>query len=260
MRHSALAVQETIAYRTSYIINVASNFVFYIALFFVWQAIYSENATLGGMGWGAMRSYILVSLFMGALVAGSSEYRISRQIRTGNIALDMLRPYDYQKAILAVTLGNSLTEGLMVCLGGAAFAAAIGVDVFPADALGWLVFAAAIVLAYLTKFTIAFIFGIFSFYTTSIMGVLWLKKGISDFFSGAVIPLSFFPAWLASIADWTPFRGIVALPARAFIGAAADRPALLRDMGIQAAWVAVLWVLGKLFFRAARRKITIQGG
>jgi len=258
-RLAALAVQETIAYRISYLVNMASTVITYIVIFLIWIAVFSGRGSVGGYHWAEMKTYLVISLFMSALVSTSSEFRISRSIRTGNIAIELLRPVDYQKASLAITLGNSLSEGILVCAACFAFALASGQGVLPPNAAAAVGFAAAVILGFATKFLLVYVFGLFCFWTTSLMGISWMRKGFTDFFSGALIPLGFFPLWLRGVADWLPFKSIVWVPASAFSGRLAGRE-LLAALGIDLAWVIVLWFLGRFIWSRAMYKVTIQGG
>jgi len=258
-RHAALAIQETIAYRVSYLVNMSSTVITYLVIFLIWAAVYSGRESVGGYVWAEMKTYLIVSLFMSALVSGSSEYRISRQIRSGNIAVELLRPVDYQKASLAITLGNSLSEGVLVSLACLLFAIFSGKGVSPPDALAWVGFLAAVIIAFATKFLLIYVFGLFCFWTTSMMGISWLRKSVTDFFSGALIPLGLFPLWLRNVADYMPFRSIVWVPASAFTGRLAGAD-LARTLATGFVWVVALWFLGKLVWSRAMFRVTIQGG
>ncbi len=258
-RLAMLAIQETISYRVSYLVNMASTVITYLVIFLIWSAVFTGRASVGGYGWIEMKTYLIISLFMSALVSGSSEYRISRQIRTGNIAVELLRPVDYQRGSLAITIGNSLSEGVLVSAACLAFAAASGPGLLPPDAAAWAGFILATVLAFATKFLLVYVFGLFCFWTTSLMGISWLRKGFTDFFSGALIPLGFFPDWLRKGADWLPFKNIVWVPASAYSGRLAGTE-LLRTLAVDAAWVLALWFLGRWIWSRAMYKVTIQGG
>ena len=258
-RHAALAIQETIAYRVSYLVNIFGNAVFYVVIFMVWNAVYRGNPLIAGFDWESMKGYLIVSLCMSALVAGSSEFRISRQIRSGNIIVELLRPVDYQKATLAITVGNALSEGLVVVLFGLVFALVAGLTRMPADLATWLLFIVSVLLSFLTKFLIVYVFSLVCFWTTSLMGVSWLRRGLTDFFSGALIPLSFFPDWLRTLADWLPFRSIVYVPASIFIGRLQGRELWL-VFAQNLIWIVALWFLAKLVWSIAMRRVTIQGG
>ncbi len=258
-RHTALAIQETLAYRVSYLVNMLSAVITYTVIFCIWSAVYSGRDTVGDYGWEEMKSYLIVSLFLSALVSMSSEFRISRQIRTGNIACELLRPVDYQKASLSITLGNSMSEGVIIGVACLGFAFATGSTVMPGTPLAWTGFVAATLVSMATKFLMVYAFGLTCFWTTSLMGVSWLRKALTDFFSGALIPIALFPDWLRGIAEWLPFRSIVSVPANAFTGRLAGQD-LARALGVGLAWVVILWFLSRLVWSRAMRKITIQGG
>jgi ABC-2 type transport system permease protein len=259
IRHALCAVQETMAYRTSYFVNILSQFVSYIAIFFLWKAIYVSGPVIGNMGWSDMQGYLLISLFTSALISGSSEFRVSRAIWTGNIAVELVRPVDYQRANFAITIGNGMAEGVLVAAIGLVFAAAIGFSTPPSRPVTWLYFALAMIFSFTIKFLIVYIFGLFTFWTTSGMGLAWIRKGLTDFFSGAIIPLSFFPGWLQGIADFLPFRGIVFVPGTIFIEKMPEAQIYL-SFALDIAWIVGLWYLAKLIWHFAMRKVTIQGG
>jgi ABC-2 type transport system permease protein len=259
VRHVLCAIQETMAYRTSYFVNIISQFVSYLAIFFLWKAVYASGPVIGGMGWNDMQGYLLISLFTSALISGSSEIRISRAIWTGNIVVELVRPVDYQRANFAITIGSGLAEGLLVAAIGLVFAVLIGFSTPPSHPLTWLYFVLALAFSFTIKFLIVYIFGLFIFWTTSAMGLAWIRRGMTDFFSGALIPLTFFPVWLQGIADWLPFRGIVFVPATIFIERMPENQIFI-SFALDVAWIVGLWYLARVTWHFAMRKLTIQGG
>lgn len=259
IRHILCAIQETMAYRASYFVNIISQSVSYIAIFFLWKAVYVAGPTIGGMEWNDMQGYLLISLFTSALISGSSEFRVSRAIWSGNIAVELVRPMDYQRANFAITIGNGMAEGVLVAALGLVFAALIGFTTPPDHPITWLYFLVAMIFSFTIKFLVVYIFGLFTFWTTSGMGLAWVRKGLTDFFSGAVIPLSFFPGWLQGIADWLPFRGIVFVPGTIFIEKMPESQ-IFMSLALDVVWIVGLWYLAKVIWHFAMRKITIQGG
>jgi ABC-2 type transport system permease protein len=259
VRHVLCAMQETMAYRASYFVNIISQFISYLAIFFLWRAVYASGPTIGGMDWKDMQGYLLISLFASALISGSSENRVSRAIWTGNIAVELVRPVDYQRANFAITIGSGLAEGVLVAAIGLVFAVLIGFSTPPGHPITWLYFVLALVFSFTIKFLIVYIFGLFTFWTTSAMGLAWIRKGLTDFFSGAVIPLNFFPAWLQGVADWLPFRGIVFVPGTIFIEKMTESQIFV-SFALDIAWIVGLWYLARVIWFFALRKVTIQGG
>lgn len=259
IRHALCAIQETTAYRAAYFVNIISQFVSYIAIFFLWKAVYVPGTMIGGLNWDDMQGYLLISLLTSALISGSSEFRVSRAIWTGNIAVELVRPVDYQRANFAITIGSGLAEGMLVAVIGLVFAVLIGFSALPSNPLTWFYFLLALIFSFTIKFLVVYIFGLFTFWTTSGMGLSWIRRGLTDFFSGAVIPLTFFPGWLQGIADVLPFRGIAFVPGTIFIEKMSETQILI-SLALDVAWIVGLWYLAKLIWHFAMRKVTIQGG
>jgi len=86
-----------------------------------------------------------------------------------------------------------------------------------------------------------------------------MRAAVTNLFSGALVPLSFFPGWLKSVALLLPFQGIVHTPASIYLGRIGGME-LVHYLGVQLFWVAVLWFVGKRMWHRAVRQVTIHGG
>ena len=98
-----------------------------------------------------------------------------------------------------------------------------------------------------------------AFFTISPMGVRLVAVAVVDFFSGAIIPLPFFPEKLQVIFSLLPFGSMQNVPYRIYGGDLAGLPALVSIL-IQAFWLLALLLLGRLMMRKALQRVVIQGG
>jgi ABC-2 type transport system permease protein len=101
--------------------------------------------------------------------------------------------------------------------------------------------------------------GLSAFFFENNQGVMMMKRIMVDLLSGVVLPIAFFPGWAISIMNWLPFQAITYLPGSVFTGRIQGGniwDALL----IQVIWTAVLTVPIALVWRAARRRLFVQGG
>ena len=96
-----------------------------------------------------------------------------------------------------------------------------------------------------------------AFFTISPMGVRLVAVAVVDFFSGAIIPLPFFPDCRSFFA--APIRFHANVPYRIYGGDLAGLPALVSIL-IQAFWLLALLLLGRLMMRKALQRVVIQGG
>jgi ABC-2 type transport system permease protein len=109
------------------------------------------------------------------------------------------------------------------------------------------------------KFGIIYCVSMTAFYTTGLMGVSFGRVAITNLFSGALIPLVFFPDWLRATAAVLPFQGMISTPALTYLGMM-DLSTTLIMLGVQAAWAVGLILLGRLVWRSASKAVTINGG
>ena len=86
-----------------------------------------------------------------------------------------------------------------------------------------------------------------------------LVIGMVSFFSGMYVPLPLFPEWLQPLLHALPFRGLVDVPFRLYLGHIDPRDTLA-VLGPQLVWTGVLIVLGRVLLARGRRRLVVQGG
>ncbi len=254
-----MTVQQALAYRGRTFMTLLANLIWVLMLYYLWQTVYAGNGTIQGFTWTQMRSYILLSYAINMLVSFYSAGRMMAPVRTGEIAQDLLRPLDYLTAQFAMTLGAAVIEGglsALVTLSLGLFAFGLLPPVSPAALACFLL---SIALGFLIKFLLTFLTTLICFWTVNALGLLWAQTAIINLFSGALIPLAFFPTGLRTLAAWLPFQGIVYTPVSIYLGQI-QGPALWQALGLQVAWVLLLWLAARLFWGRAVRALDIQGG
>ena len=117
----------------------------------------------------------------------------------------------------------------------------------------------ALVISCLLVSVLTVIVHIFTMFTIDSKGIISIYSVISEVFSGATIPIPFFPEFLKKIAYILPFRYICDLPFRIYSGD------IILSEGIELLsqaiiWIIVLIILGLLITKLALKKAVIQGG
>lgn len=191
-------------------------------------------------------------------IFGSST-EMAEAVRTGEVAMDLMKPIDYQFFALFRQLGRScyyfLFRGLPIFLVMVIFfpwkpphSWATLVVFFPS-----LVFAAAIV------FSLSFMVGLSAFWLLDIRGVNQAVMGSAIFLSGFLIPVSFFPSGFGRICEWLPFVGQSYVPVAIYLGKYVGGQ-MVSMLARQIIWAAILILLSRAFMYLAVRKAIIQGG
>lgn len=246
-------------YRSSFIAGTLTNAFFGVLRSFVYIALYGAGSAVAGFTLQDAISYTWVTQ---ALISIGAGWIFSRElmtsIRTGDVIADLARPWNFYGYWLSQSLGergfNLLARGTVTYL--------IGVLYFRAhlpSAAQWLAFGASITLALVLSFAFSFLVNMSAFWLIENGGVTMTANIMLSFFSGFLLPIAFFPPWLAAIARALPFQAITGLPAQIFLGQL-QGAALAEALLIQLFWTIALVGLGLLVLRAAMRKVVVQGG
>jgi len=253
------ALQQAVAYRVLALTGIVGNMLWIVILFAIWRAAFADSGTIEGFTWPQMQTYILLAYGINAMVGFSSASKMMQAIRQGTIVIDMIRPLNYLGTQLATTLGLAIVEGVI------SFALTIGIGVIfldmqaPASFWHSLLFLLSVGLGFLTKFLFVFCISLLVFWTTSSVGLNWTQTALVNVLAGVLIPIQFLPGWLATVAEWSPLRGIVSTPVSVYLGRE-DGIDLLLVLGLQAVWVIALWCFADWAWKRAFRAVEIQGG
>jgi ABC-2 type transport system permease protein len=77
--------------------------------------------------------------------------------------------------------------------------------------------------------------------------------------SGMLVPLPFFPDWAQSLLDFLPFRGLVDVPFRLYVGHLPPS-SCLPLFAHQLVWTLALVGLGRWILARGTRRLVVQGG
>ena len=249
---AAATLKEWSVYRTHTLVSVFVGPVYFSVQYFIWTAVYGNRPALAGMELEQTIRYFGATALIGYLTMDFADWNLSMLIRSGKFLTFALRPVHHRFFALAQKLGHRvLGLGLEFVPCVILFHFLFGVDMRPAN-LPWALFSVA--LAFLTGFYFNYILGMTSFWFVRAEGVRHVVNLISTVFSGALIPLAFFPDWLRTVQRFLPFQYIVYVPAMVFTGH--FTPSLV---GSQALAALLLYAASELIYRRAMRRFCDVG-
>ena len=254
------AIKGELAYRVEFFSAIFGTLLMTVLLYFLWRAIYESAASMA-MSYQSLITYVVLGQAFSFGRPGQRRVimRISTNIRSGDVALDLIRPTDYQLLHFSDTLAAYLTETLLVSLPSYALALLVfGIDA-PASWEATAGFVVSLAGAFLLVFSLDFFIGLMTFWTVSVWGLTYAKMGVVDVLAGTIVPLSLFPAWLERVAMALPFRGIAYVPLSIYTGAIRG-PDIWMNILTQLAWGVALIVLTRLLWLRARQRLVVQGG
>jgi ABC-2 type transport system permease protein len=254
------AIKEELAYRFEFFSAIFGTLLTTVLLYFLWKAIY-ESAVSMALSYQSLITYVVLGQAFSFARPGQRRViiRISTNIRSGDVGLDLIRPTDYQLLHFSDTLAAYITETLLVSLPSYALALLVFRIDAPASWEAAAGFVASLAGAFLLVFSLDFFIGLMTFWTVSVWGLTYAKMAVVDVLAGTIVPLSLFPAWLERVAMALPFRGIAYVPLSIYTGAIRG-PDIWMNIMVQLAWGVALVLLTRLIWLRARRRLVVQGG
>ncbi len=251
--------QRQIAYRAATLAGLVTNVFFGILRGSVMVALYGATQTIAGYSLRDAVTYTgLVQALIGA-IALWGWYDMIRSLKSGEVATDLSRPFDYYNFWLAQDLGRSLFQLITrSVITMSVFVIFFGAST-PNSIEQWAFTIVTVVLALLLSFGWRFLVSTLGFWAVNATGYARLAYFAVLFPSGFAVPLAFMPGWLQAVCNVTPFPSIINTPVEIYLGHARGVEAM-GLIGLQTVWLAVLVALGRWAAEAGRRKLTIQGG
>jgi ABC-2 type transport system permease protein len=247
------------AYPAATAAGAFTNTIFGFMKAYILLAVFRHRTNVGGYDATDAVTYAWLGQALIMTVYAFGWQELALRIRDGSIATDLARPLDPQRYWLDFDLGRApyhlVYRGLPPFVVGA-----LVFDLrYPGSALVWLAFAVSMALGVVVSFAFRFLYNLAAFWLLDYRGIVTISLVVSLFFSGLILPVTFFPDWLETIARALPFAAIVQVPIDVYLGkhhGAGLAGALL----LQAAWAVALLALGRLVLAQGTRRLVIQGG
>lgn len=212
-------LKNTLAYRFSMLFSLLSGPLYAIVSYTIWQAIFSatERAQIAGFTFEQMTTYVVINAVTGYLIWDNVNEHLANSIKKGNFSVFMLKPLSFIRYQFICKVAHrtmaAFIEFLPVAIILGLF---VGFDVYKTQNLFF--YLGAVAIAFVTRYLINLILGIFAFWVVETHGVFFIYRSTSIILNGNLLPLSFFPLVVQKIFFLLPFQFIAYVPARMFMG------------------------------------------
>jgi len=253
-----MQIKQYTIYPSNFCLFTLNRIVEVVVYIFVWQAIYAQTGNAGGFEISKMITYYILVVSISSLVTWGINEDMAYSIRSGKINKELLNPITYFEYYFGVNLGE-LAFAVIVGIATFIICAIFWSVSFPVNIINCVLFIIVILLGIPITFFIQMIVGTAGFYTNSIWGMQILRKATVSIFSGMIAPITLFPNWFQNLANILPFKELVYTPINIWLGEVAINDIFLIIIK-QIIWGIILYVIAKVFFNHAVKKITINGG
>jgi ABC-2 type transport system permease protein len=249
-----------VIYRFDFWLRVSTILLSMYSIRWLWIALYAQRPDVLGVSLEQMVTYGVLSMAVENLFYSFGvHYYISRQVRSGAIDADLLKPLDFHLHMLARSLGEMLFRLFIMILP----AILCGYLFFglqpPVTFEAGFLFAVTLLLGYLISFHLGFLIGMLSLVTLEIHSIDWAFDALTRVFSGQFVPLWIFPGMLGTLAALLPFGSLLATPLSIYTGVLRGN-ALFPAVSLQLFWLVTLVLMSRWLWGRVEGRIVSQGG
>jgi len=181
---------------------------------------------------------------------------ISEQVKNGEVAYILSKPYNFILYHFSFGLGDSLLRIIMNIIVGVLITWLLAGP--PPSPLGWVMALTAMIGAWLLHFCMMALIGLAAFLVEETNSFELVYQKMVFVLGGMMLPLDLFPEWLQRITRMLPFPYMMYAPARLFVKP--DLSLFGQMLAGQWIWVAVLVFAVALAYRGSEKVLTVNGG
>ncbi len=249
-----------LTYRLELMVAIIRRLLSPIGSIVLWSVIYAATGThtLNGFPQSAIYIYFLaMSAVTASVLNVNIGFDMQSDIKSGDIAGKLVKPFSYPWLAFAVTLADSMFDFLILTVPIMIVASvAIGYHINPAF-IG--MFMLTMLLGFIISSLIFFTAGCLSAYLINIWGILSILQWGFAILGGRMIPLTVFPPAMQTIIQALPFYLVYYLPVATITGIAT--PAFIGAAMVEAVeWIIALSVIAYAAWGLSKNKIMAAGG
>ena len=252
-----IGVAETMAYRAELVVWSLTAMQPLVMLG-LWTRV-AREAPFHGHSSASFVAYFLSTLIVRQLTSNWVAWQINEEVRSGAIAMRLLRPVHPFVAYAASHLAAIPLRAVVALPIALALLASPGASALSSDPARLLLVLPSIALAWLIAFSALFAIGALAFFLTQTMAIADFHFCVFSLFSGVLMPLDMLPSPFAVAAAWLPFRFMLSIPVE-LMTQSLDGAQLVSRLGGQLVWAALLLVLALGLWRAGVRRLEAVGG
>lgn len=254
--------QMLLSYKANVIIFMLGEWMMLTVSFFLWKAIFSSSPerVIKGFTLNEMILYIIISFLTTLITSVDISFDISREVKDGTIAINLIRPVSYEKRMLFQAFGGVLYNFIIIFV--AAFAVINVIVYSSSDFSGNYnipLYLLSMTMGIFINFYFSYSFGLLSFKLTNMWGMSQIMGAVMQLLSGALIPVVFFPGVFRNLITLLPFSSIVYTPTMIYLGKLQGMEAY-QAVGMQLFWIIMMMLLSKGIWKSMVRHLTILGG
>jgi len=245
-----------------YVLNFLSKNIFFVFIIFIflmlWKSIYGQKGELiGGFTLNQMIWYLIITETI-TLSRSNVFNEVSEDVKKGNIAYLLNKPYNY----IFYNFSNSLGEIMIKLISNLGIGVIIGIlYVGPLKQFNILhipLIMISILLGVFINFFVYIILALSSFWIEENTAFMWIYSKLVFTLGGMLIPLEMFPYGLKQIAKYLPFAYVTYAPAKLVVDFSLMN--YLYTILFQIIYLSTFIAISIFVYRKGVRVLNVNGG
>lgn len=246
-----------------YVFNIFVTFIGYFLIMFiflnVWKYIYSNpNEIIHGYTMNQMIWYIMITEVLWYVGAGKRYcQKIVEDVRGGNIAYNISKPYNYIIYSLSAHLGSRLVSAVLYTTFGlvlgylflGSFPNLQIIDIIPILITG--------IMAIIINTLLVTFIGLFSFIIEDANPFYWLYSKLI-LVLGTTFPIEYFPKFIRGILSYSPIYVVSYGPAKLFVDFSWN--SFIHIIIADIIYLFISYILCTLIYKKGVKKLNVNGG
>lgn len=246
-----------------YIFNLLTGFIAYALMIYVflnlWEYIYEDPSSLiNGYNMKQMIWYVIITEILWMSLGGKKVCRkISSDVKNGNIAYNITKPYNYILYNLSSNLGNMFVKFIVYTL-LAMILGKIFLGTFPnLNLLSILGVIITSIFAIIINILLLTTIGLFSFIIEDSTPLYWVYSKVI-LVLGTIFPIEFFSGILRTILKYSPVYVVSYGPARLFVNF--NYSEFTNIIIVQFIYIVISYLLATVIYKKGVKKLNVNGG
>ncbi|WP_197288867.1 ABC-2 family transporter protein [Nocardia sp. NRRL S-836] len=219
-------------------------------------ALKAANGEIAEYDVAAANTYVWIGQGLLGFVLLWGQNELAERVRSGDVVVDLYRPWHLLSALLAQDLGRGGYAFLTRLAPPMLFGMLVFPFRFPDNPVRWPLFLLSAVIALVVSFGVRFLVEVSAFWLLDNRGLYGFWNVTSGLLCGLTVPIAFFPQWARDALWMSPFPALLQAPIDVFLGHGSAVELLL----YQVFWAVVVLGLGHLALQRAVRRVVVQGG
>ena len=252
----ALSSRDQTAYIPAFMMRNLFFLVILFIFFSLWRVVYAAREAIAGFTMVQALWYLTFTETV-ELSRTRVFLPISHEVKDGTVAYALGRPYSYVGFWVSRAMGENVVKIVPMLITGFLMATLLVGPLpgyFAALPFGLLTVVLGLLLGTLWQVCI----GLLAFWFEEVTPFYWILQKLVFVVGGLFIPIDFYPEWLQGFARHSPFAFAAYWPATTMVAFTAE--VFLTALAGQVAYIALFAALAAALFRAAVRRLHVQGG